>query len=323
MVGVVRRRTVFTWLVCSSLAACAGAPTLATYEGRDTRGSMVMGTWTRSYIVHVPTRTTVGPLAPLIIVFHGLGQSATQLQQQTGLDEVADRAGFIVVYPEAAIGQWDVTGDFVDTFGFDDIAFARALIQRMSDGYVINPRRIYAVGLSNGAVFAQRLACEVTDKIAGFIAVAGTLSRPARDNCFPSQPVSGLYIIGSKDTQFPVGGNSVVLSVDSTMTFWGKQNHCAERGTRATLPDTAHDGTLAYRSRFLDCIDGGAIELDSIANGGHSWPGQVNPANANAAAATSRNLSANEEIRRFVMAGRARPRFAAEAAARPRLRHRL
>ena len=295
-------------LTCALLAACARAPTTATYEARDARITMAVGTSTRGYIVHVPARPALGRFLPLVMVFHGLGQTAELIQQQTGLDAVADRAGFIVVYPESVIGRWDVTGEFVEYYGFDDMAFTRTLMQRMTDEYHANPQRIYATGLSNGAVFAERLACEMTDQFAGFIAVAGTMSRPARDRCFPSRPISGLYIIGSRDNQFPADGNDVVLSIDSTMMFWGKQNRCAERGSRTALPDTARDGTLVFRSRFLSCTNGEAIELDSIVNGQHSWPGQVNPVNANAAAATSRNLSANEEIARFVMEGRARPR---------------
>ena len=295
-------------VLCLLACACSGASTLASYQGGDSRGSMTVGAYQRFYGVHVPARAAIGPVAPLILAYHGLGSNSAELEFQSGLDQVADAAGFVVVYPDAAIGQWDVTGDFVELFGIDDIAFARSLIDRISNDYVIDRNRIYVVGISNGAVFAQRLACEVTDQVAGFVAVAATLSRPARDNCHPSRPVAGLYIIGSLDNQFPVAGDAVSLSVDSMMYYWGKQNQCSRRGMRLALPDTAHDGTQVFRSRFLDCAQGGEIELDSIVNGKHTWPGQLHPGTDVAAAATSRNLSANEEIRRFVMEGRARPR---------------
>jgi polyhydroxybutyrate depolymerase len=293
------RRALFLVL----LAACAGAPTAARYQGGDFRETIAIGSWDRSYRVHVPIRETSGPLAPLILAYHGLGQTAEQLEMNTGLDAAADQAGFIVVYPEAALGQWDVTGDFVTIFGIDDLAFARTLIDRMSNGYVIDDHRIFATGLSNGAVFAQRLACEMADRITGFVAVAGSLSRPARDGCHPDGTVAGLYILGSNDTQFPVGGDDVVLPVDSAMAFWQAENHCAGRGPRIALADTAHDGTRVYRSRYVDCVSGGEIELDSIAGSGHGWPGALVPS-----AGISRNLSANSEIVRFVMSGRSRPR---------------
>ena len=297
-----------TLALCVLISACSGASTLASYQGGDSRGSMMVGTYQRFYGVHVPARAAIGPIAPLIIAYHGLGSNSAELEFQTGFDRVADEAGFVVVYPDAAIGQWDVTGDYLELFGIDDIGFARRLIDRISNDFVIDRNRIYAVGISNGAVFAQRLACEVTDQVAGFVAVAGTLSRPARDNCHPSRPVAGLYIIGSLDNQFPVAGDAVVLSVDSMMHYWGKQNQCSRRGTRIALPDTAHDGTSVFRSRFLDCVAGGDIELDSIVNGKHTWPGQLHPGTDIAAAATSRNLSANDEIRRFILQGRSRPR---------------
>jgi len=290
-------------LLLIALAGCTGTPTLATYTGSDTRQTMAIGSWDRSFRIHVPSRATPGPVAPLILAYHGLGQTAAQLEAQTGLDALADELGAIVVYPEAALGQWDVSGDFVEIFGIDDIAFARQLINRMSTDFVIDKQRIIAVGLSNGAVFAQRLACEVTDQISGFVAVSGTLSRPARDKCDPSEPVNAFYIIGTRDGQFPVDGNDVVLSVDSTMAYWSRTENCSGRGPRLTLPDTAHDNTLVYRSFLIDCQSGATVGLDSVVGSGHGWPGSPIAVNG-----ISRNVSANAEIRRALLAGRARPR---------------
>jgi polyhydroxybutyrate depolymerase len=264
---------------------------------------MPIGTWDRSFRIHLPTRATRGPVAQLIIAYHGLGQTAEQLETQTGFDVTADAMGAIVVYPEAALGQWDVTGDFVDIFGIDDLAFTRQMIDRLSTEFVFDRTHITAVGLSNGAEYVQRLACQMADQISGFVSVAGTLARPSRDVCSPSQPVAALYILGAADRQFPVNGDDVVLSVDSTLDFWSQRNHCSARGTRVTLPDTARDSTRVYRRRYVGCTDGAPVELDSIAGSGHGWPGAVQLPNG-----VSRNISANTEIRRFVLGGTGRPR---------------
>lgn len=298
-----RRRRWLPIAAIGLLAGCWASPTLATYQGGDFQETMTIGTWDRTFRVHVPQRSTEGPVAPLIIAFHSLGQTGAQLEAQTGLDAAADAAGVIVVYPDAALGTWDVSGDFVDIFGIDDLLFMRRLIDRVSSEHVVDPDRILAVGLSNGAVFAQRLGCELADEIVGFVAVAGTLPRPSRDICHPERPVDALYILGSTDTSFPVAGDDVVLSVDSTMTFWSGEGQCAGRGERAALPDTARDGTLAYRTRFLDCVANRSVQLDSIAGSGHGWPGSLKPVNG-----VSRNLSANREIIQFLLAGRSRPR---------------
>jgi polyhydroxybutyrate depolymerase len=286
-----------------ALACAPGNPTTAVYTGGNSRETMAVGTWDRSFTIHLPTRATPGPVAQLIVAYHGLGQTAAQLEAQTDLDATADAMGAIVVYPEAALGQWDVTGDFVDIFGIDDLAFTRQMLDRLSTEVVYDQSHVTAVGLSNGAEYVQRLACEMADRFTGFVTVAGTLARPARDACQPSRPVAALYIIGSNDTQFPVGGDDVVLSVDSTMDFWAGRNHCGKRGARAILPDTAHDSTVVYRSWYLDCAGGAGVGLDSIAGSGHGWPGEPH-----AGPGISRNLSVNVEIRRFVLGGGGRPR---------------
>lgn len=291
-----------TWTLVALLAGCAGAPTLATYQGGDYTTTIAIGTWDRTYHVHLPARKSIGPVAPLILAFHGLGQTAAELEAQTGLDAAADEADAIVVYAEAALGAWDISGDFIEIFGIDDLRFVRTMIDRVASEYVVDRNRIIAVGLSNGAVFSERLGCELADEIVGFVSVAGTMPRPTRDACHPAREIGALYIIGSDDRFFPVAGDDVVLSVDSTMAFWAGVGHCSPRGPRITLPDTAGDGTLAYRSRFLDCATGGGVALDSIAGSGHGWPGALK-----AASGISRNLSANREIIRFLTAGRARP----------------
>jgi poly(3-hydroxybutyrate) depolymerase len=100
-----------------------------------------------------------------------------------------------------------------------------------------------------------------------------------------------------------VHGDDVVLSVDSTLDFWAQRNHCTSRGTRVTLPDTARDSTRVYRRRYVGCTAGAAVELDSIGGSGHGWPGA-----AHLPSGVSRNISANAEIRRFVLGGAGRPR---------------
>lgn len=285
------------------LAACYGSPTMATYQGGDFRETIVIGTWDRSYRVHLPTRATIGPVAPLILAFHGVGQNAAQLEAQTGLDAAADAAGAIVVYPESALGSWDISGDFIEIFGINDMQFIRTMIDRLGDQYVIDRDHIIAVGLSNGAVFSQLLGCQMADIITGFVSVAGTMPRPTRDECHPEKPVGALYILGSTDQFFPVEGDDVALSVDSTMHFWATEARCSGKGSRVTLPDTAKDGTTVYRTRYMDCSTGGGVTLDSIAGSGHGWPGSLNRVTG-----ISRNLSANQEIIQFLMAGRSRPR---------------
>lgn len=285
-------------LATAAMLGCGESPVMATYRGDDRTESFMQADFTRYFHVHVPERSELGPAAPLVLAFHGTSQTGERFREISGLDQAADQAGFIVVYLEAAMGAWDIFGD-LGFLGLDEIGYVREVIERVDRAYVLDPRRIIAVGLSNGGVFAQQLGCKLADRIAGFVSVAATMPKPMAAECAPSRPVSALYLVGTSDPFFSVGGNSVLLSFDGMMAHWAGVNGCNGPRLRSTLPDIADDGTVVHRSWFRSCRDGIRTELDSIVGGGHAWPGGAIPAPASFGP-TSRDISANAEIIRFL-----------------------
>lgn len=280
------------------LASCGALPTTATYVAGDYVVETQIQQIVRFYRIHIPARG-LGPPMPVILAFHGSSQTAEQLEVQTGLDEVADRAGIIVVYIQGALGQWDVTGDLVD-YGFDDIDYVHRVLDQVAHDHVIDSHRVIAVGLSNGAVFVQRLGCEMPDRIAGFVAVEGTLIRRLARDCPAGLPVSALYLSGTEDQFFGIHGDATLLPIDSTVAFWADRAGC--RGPRRSiqLPDTARDGTVVWQSDYPSCAGRNVrVMLDSIVGGGHGWAGAAHPPGPQFGI-TTRNLSANEEIVRFL-----------------------
>jgi polyhydroxybutyrate depolymerase len=280
------------------MLGCGPLPTSARYAGGDFVVEFPDPAIPRSYRVHVPERG-IGPPMPVVLAFHGSSQTAAGLEMQTGLDAVADREGVIVVYPQSALGVWDVTGDLAD-YGFNDIDFVNRLLDRLAQDYVVDQRRVVAVGLSNGAVFVQRLACEMPDRIAGFVAIEGTLLRRLARDCPVGGETSALYLLGTSDPFFGLNGDATLLPIDSTMGFWAARAHCRTPRRSVPLPDTAHDGTTVWQSSYPGCGQRNiVVELDSIVGGGHAWAGATHPPGP-AFGATTRNLSANEEIIRFL-----------------------
>ena len=281
------------------LTACSATlPTTASYTASDYVVEMQIQQIIRFFRVHVPARG-VGPVMPVILAFHGSSQTAEQLETQTGLDAAADRAGVIVVYVNAALGVWDVTGDLVD-YGFDDIDFVHRVLDRLERDLVIDQRRVIAVGLSNGAVFVQRLACVMPERIAGFVAVEGTLIRRLAQDCPPGPTVSALFLSGTEDQFFGIHGDGALFSIDSTVDFWARRAHCRSPRVSVELPDTAHDGTVVWESNYSRCATRSTrVVLDSIVGGGHGWAGALHPPGPQFGV-TTRNLSANEAIIRFL-----------------------
>jgi polyhydroxybutyrate depolymerase len=295
-------RTYRSPLALAALAAltlgCGASPVMATYEGDDWMESFMQADFTRFFRVHVPDRPELGPAAPLVLAFHGSSQNAEQFQGMSGLNATADAEGFIVAYLEAPMGAWDSFGS-MEFLGLDDLDYVRQVIDRVGRRNVIDRNRVIAVGLSNGGVFVQRLGCKLSDRIAGFVAVAASMPRLLTEDCASTRPVSAMYILGTADTFFPAAGSKVLLPFDSTVNFWARKNRCDGGRVSAALLDAEDDGTRVYVSSYRSCDNGSHAVLDSIVGGGHAWPGSTRPA-PEGFGPTSRDISANAEIVRLL-----------------------
>jgi polyhydroxybutyrate depolymerase len=290
-----------TVLMGLGLLACndTGTNSTATYSGGDFYESVQVGQVRRWYRLHVPTRSTPGPLAPLIVAYHGFGQSAEGLEAQTGLDAAADAAGAIVAYPEAYYGTWDVNGELEELFQVEDIAFTRAIIAQVRATRVVDRRRVVAVGLSNGAVFVHRLACLAADDFAGFVTVAGAMLRNVAATCHPLNPMSVLHILGTEDGFFAPSGSSAVFPADSGVAFWAGKAGCGGGRRNGTLPDTAGDGMPILTTTWTGCPEGVAVSMVRITGGGHAWPGATIPPNEESFGRMSRSFSASRAVMDF------------------------
>src|SRR5262249_8841139 len=121
---------------------------------------------TRSYRVHLPA-TGDGPY-PIVFSFHGLNSNAKQEERLSRFSALADREGFIAVYPDGVGAKWRFMGR-----SDADVLFTMAIIEKLAADLPIDRRRIYATGISNGAQMAWRLACDRPDIFAAFGFVSG------------------------------------------------------------------------------------------------------------------------------------------------------
>ena len=65
------------------------------------------------------------PSLPLVLVFHGGLGLATRMDELTGFDAIADREGFVVVYPQGVNKLWNDGRNIEGADKFDDVAFIR------------------------------------------------------------------------------------------------------------------------------------------------------------------------------------------------------
>ncbi|HTW83710.1 MAG TPA: PHB depolymerase family esterase [Candidatus Sulfotelmatobacter sp.] len=261
-----------SFVAAATTALGAQAPTSG-----DRAGSVVVGGVTRTYVYHVPP--TLGKRVPLILVFHGHYMTGEQQSKMTHLDPLADRRGFIVVYPNGIRRGWN---DGRRNKGVDDLGFLHALIATFAQRYPIDRKRIYVTGFSNGATFSEIVGCTQADTIAAIAPVSGPLAADMLSSCHPQRPISVLAIEGTADPLVPYGGGQVhilgfargaVLSIRQTIDFWKTNAHCTIGPRETALPPIPPgDGTRVTRTAFAGCTDDAAVQLYTITGGGHAWP---------------------------------------------------
>jgi polyhydroxybutyrate depolymerase len=160
---------------------------IVTVARDNPRHSLTVGGVERRYLLHVPPHLAPGRAAALVLAFHGGGTHDWSMPGLTHFDPLADREGFLVAYPDGLDRSWN---DGRGMSAADDVAFVRAVIEDIERSHDVDPRRIYATGISNGGFFSNKLACDLSDKIAAVASVAATMPEKLVSACKPSRPVS-------------------------------------------------------------------------------------------------------------------------------------
>lgn len=122
----------------------------------------------RAMIVALPEEYDADRPHRLVLAFHGRTNPAQRVRRYYGL-EAAARRPTIFVYPRATVQD---DGTFIWRVP-EDLAFFDAIVWRLGEGYCIDRDRIFAVGHSLGATFANTLACARGDVLRGIASVAG------------------------------------------------------------------------------------------------------------------------------------------------------
>lgn len=230
----------------------------------------------RTYRVYRPEHI-VDP-APLVLVFHGLGGDAVEIERATGWADTAEDAGAVVVFPQGVGRSFNAGGCCGDAQGraVDDVAAALAMIDDVSAAASIDDERVYSTGFSNGGHMSYRLACE-TDRFAAIAPVAG--SRLVA--CDDPEPTSLLHIHGLEDLRVPVDGETrdgvVVPPAEDVVTDWRQALGCGP------VTETVGADEDVHRSSTT-CPDGRAADLITLETLGHSWPRAADGLDATATA---------------------------------------
>ncbi len=235
----------------------------------DSNLSIHSGGLNRTFLVHLAPSYGNQPQA-LIINYHGYNNTAQRTAQRTNMGAEADRAGFILVFPQgidnppswnAGVGALGPTGDA------DDVQYTRDLIHYVEHNYCVDAHRMYVTGYSLGGGMAYRIACALSDQIAAFATVAGAFYR-IPGGCNPSRPVPVLEIHGQADLLAPYNGNPYtgMAAVQTYLSFWLAHNKCT------TTSMVIFQKVDVTGLEWPHCANGTVIQQYRISDGGHTWP---------------------------------------------------
>ncbi|MCK5769584.1 hypothetical protein [Algiphilus sp.] len=176
----------------------------------------------------------------------------------------------------------------------------------------------FASGLSNGATYAMRLACQYPDEVDAFMTVGGAVSALEAEACKDNPPVGSVQVHGINDPlspyigiiTYPIRGGVPPINEDYAdgevdgipegvttavlreqpglfLDVFGPNNGCSDEVEASVIPaGAAGRGEIAgdvVIERFADCTapEGHKSYMVTVTRGGHNWPGYDAPSGRN------------------------------------------
>ena len=222
----------------------------------------------REAVVYVPT-SAIDAEAPMVLNFHGYGGRAAWHMEDADMRSLADAEGFVLVYPQGSelsgSAHWNAAPSGGDNkSSADDLGFTEALVDAVTTAHTVDSDRIYAVGYSNGGMFAYYLACERSELIAAAGSVSGTM---LDGSCQSGEPIPVISIHGTADSVLPYDGDAHTTAALDIVDHWRDRN-----ATTSESATTETVGSVQVESSYYTGGSAGTeVEHHRVLDGGHVW----------------------------------------------------
>ena len=237
----------------------------------------------REYIIHVPENLTED--FPIVFVIHGYTGSAEGIAAYTGMNSIAEREGFIAVYPQGTIDSngntfFNVGYEFNDDSPINDVSFIRELVRSISQEFNLKRKKAFATGMSNGGDMSYLLACTSSDLFKAVAPVAGVLMKGLKDSCELSSPVPIFEIHGTADKISLFGGDlnneggwGAYYDLPSTIDFFAERYQLTNKSVKQMISkESGADYDIFFERHWTDDLEE-EVWMYRIEDGRHVWPG--------------------------------------------------
>ena len=296
---------------CTARLPDGREPGPGTYLRTMERGDMG---FRRQYLLHVPASYHSGRSAPLVVVLHGAFSSGESTARFSGFTELAERDGFVVLYPEGVglfgfLRHWNAgfCCAVAQQRDVDDLGFLREAMAEVSGRLSIDPARVYLVGTSNGGMLAFHYAARHPEQVAAVATVAASVGgrlifepwdrfvgeepaaleqalaspggpqSPADDRPAAAMPVPVLMFHGNADETVPFYGGQSVRHASSWFLSAGESaQFWVRRNGCRNMPEVSFPYSAQVRRKaWTQCAGYSEVILYELAGWGHYWPNKV------------------------------------------------
>ena len=234
---------------------------------------IVFGGLNREYIVHIPASLDPQKPVPVVYVAHGFFMSGQIMYDQTRMSELAERDGFVAIFPTGAGGEadilaspWGVTpadqtacglGALVDNKANDDVALMKAILADVQEDQCVDDDAVFFTGFSMGGFLSNHMGCQAGSFVRAIAPHSGG-TYPGGQCSGGPVPVMLLHGTGDGVIDYQCGTQARDL--------WLARNHCSSEFD--SKPVKA--GTCDW---YRDCDEGGQVVMCSFPDMAHAWAG--------------------------------------------------
>ncbi|WP_462248469.1 CE1 family esterase [Ekhidna sp.] len=239
----------------------------------------------RNYLLYTPQN--ISKNAPLVMVFHGYSGTAAYAHSYFNMERLADKNGFVLVYPEGTIDQqnnhfWQVGYQGHKTLKIDDVSFIVKLAESLQNEYQLNSANTFIVGFSNGGDLCNKLICERPDFFKAAAPIISCMMEDVYDKCRNVTGVPTFMLNGTNDNiTYWAGdmenkqGYGSYHSTTTMLNFRVEQNE-AELSSSNTIKGDKDDKTSITVNKYHSKSNKNQVWMYQVNNGGHGHPDYLN-----------------------------------------------